>query len=672
MRENFREQVRKAFLTGGSFAAAVPGFEPRPGQLRMAEAWGEALSRGETLVAEAATGIGKTLAYLVPCVLAGVRTIVSTGTKTLQQQLLENDIPLVRAALGVPFSCVVVKGRQNYLCRRRWERFASEPLFEFSREASFFDRMKAFAESTRTGDLSECPGVPDDFHAWSEVNARSETCDFSVCAETERCFLADVRRRAAAADIVVVNHHLFFAELSLRIRRGGGGSGGAGERGGEVLPDAEAVVFDEAQGIEEVASAFFGVTVSLSRALEIVRDVRRAAASEGKEWEGILPLTEEFRRAADAFFRSAGEGEGRFVLPAPGAATPLRSSYRELARAGGELSLSLSGGPGSRVPEGEGPGAAEGLLRRVDSFAEDLSSLLSADSSEAVSWGERRGSSVVLHRTPVEVSPVLAERLWDGSRPVLVTSATLSVSGDLGYFRRRVGLGGVEAGELIVDNEFDFARNALVYVPRGIPDPADEGFAEAAGRETAEVLRASGGGALVLCTSYRTLGLLVGVLRDRLAVPLLVQGEGPRSHLLRTFREDRDAVLVGTGTFWEGIDVPGESLRCVVIDKLPFAPPNDPVVTARIRAIRKRGEDPFTEYQVPEAVLALRQGIGRLLRRSDDFGVVALLDRRIVTRGYGAIFRDSLPAMRWTRNRSEVEEFFRRFGSRSEQQREEA
>ena len=670
MEADLRRRVREAFADGGPLAGGIPGFEPREGQVRMADAWAGALSRGETLVVEAATGIGKTLAYLVPCILGGRRTLVSTGTKTLQEQLVEQDLPRVRDALRVPFSCVVVKGRQNYLCRRRWERFVAEPLFEFSREASHFERMKEFAETTRTGDISACPGIPEDFHAWSEVNARSETCDASTCGETDRCFLADVRRRAAAADLVVVNHHLFFAELSLRAKRGRGGAGGP-DRGFDVLPDADALILDEAQGIEEVASSFFGVTVSLSRALEIVREVRRAASSDAKGWDPVLPLAEEFRRTADLFFRSAGAGEGRFFLPAAEPETSFGRAFRELIRAGAELSLSLSGGPAARVPDGEAAGTAEMLLRRVDSFAEDLSSLVHADSEEAFAWGERRGGSVVLHRTPVEVSSLLADGLWNESRPVLVTSATLSVSRDLSYFRRRVGLGSVDATELIVDNEFDFERNALVYVPRGIPDPADEGFAEAAGRETVEVLRASGGGALVLCTSYRTLGSLVGALREAISVPLLVQGEGPRPHLLRAFREDRDAVLVGTGTFWEGIDVPGESLRCVVIDKLPFAPPNDPVVTARIRAIRESGNDPFLEYQLPEAVLALRQGVGRLLRRGDDFGVVVLLDRRILTRGYGGVFRENLPAMQWTRDRSDVAGFFRRFRIRREQTREE-
>jgi len=660
-----RRRVREAFSGAGPLAAAIPGFEPRGGQVRLADAWAASLGRGETLVAEAATGIGKTLAYLVPCILAGVRTLVSTGTKTLQQQLLEYDIPRVRDALGIPFSCVAVKGRQNYLCRRRWERFAAEPLFEFSREASCFERMKVFAETTRNGDLTECPGIPEEFHAWSEVNARSETCDASACAETERCFLADVRRRAAAADVVVVNHHLFFAELALRLRKGRAGSGGA-ERAGEVLPDVEALVFDEAQGLEEVASAFFGVTVSLSRALEIVREVRRAAAADAAGWEPVLPIAEEFRRTADLFFRSACDGEGRFFLPEVDPSTPFGGAFRGLVRAVAELSLSLSGGPAVRVPDGEADGNAELLRRRVDSFAEDLSSLVATDSDGAFAWGERRGASVVLHRTPVDVSSALSDGLWNASRPVLVTSATLSVSRDLSYFRRRIGLGSVEATELIVDNEFDFGTHALVYIPRGIPDPADVGFAEAAGKEAVEVLRASGGGGLVLCTSYRILESLVAVLREGLEVPVLAQGDGPRHHLLQAFREDRDAVLVGTGTFWEGVDVPGESLRCVVIDKLPFAPPNDPVVTARIRYLRERGRDPFLEYQVPEAVLALRQGVGRLLRHGDDFGVVALLDRRVLTRGYGGIFRENLPAMPWTRDRTEVAGFFRRFGIRRE------
>ena len=664
MRRPFEEEVRDAFAAGGPLARALARFEPRPGQLRLAMAWAEALARGEILVAEAGTGSGKTLAYLIPSVLSGRKTIVSTGTKTLQHQIVENDLPLVREALRAPFSCVVVKGRGNYLCRRRWKRFAAEPLFEFPGEAGSYGRMCRFAETTLTGDISECPGIPDDFHAWSEVSARSETCDPSSCAETERCFLADIRRRAQSADLVVVNHHLYFADLAIRRKREGfpdpAGKGGW-VRGGDVLPIADAVIFDEAHGIEETASSFFGVSVSLARALELVRDLRRAAERDEQAWRLIPPAAEEFRRAADTLFRSAGSGEGRFFLPRPGTDRSFDRLSADLLRTGEELSRAVSASPVSLSLGGDSAGEAEVLLRRIDSFAGDFAFLREADPATAVAWGERRGTAVSLQRTPVEVSPFLAEGLWSGGFPVLLTSATLSVSGTFSYFRERVGLAEVAAKELIVDNEFDFAGKALVYVPAGLPDPGDDAFPASAARETAEILNVSGGGGLILCTSYRTLGALVEGLRDIVPHPLLVQGEAPRMHLLKAFREDADAVLIGTGTFWEGIDVPGESLRCVVIDKLPFAPPTDPVVTARIQAIRERGGDPFLEYQVPEAVLALRQGIGRLLRREDDFGVIALLDHRVITRGYGAIFRENLPAMPWTRDRSAVSELFRRF-----------
>jgi ATP-dependent DNA helicase DinG len=616
------------------------------------------------LVAEAATGIGKTLAYLVPAILSGRKTIVSTGTRTLQQQLMENDIPLVRDVLQYPFSCAVLKGRGNYLCLRRWKRFRSEPLFEFAREAGYFPAMQAFAETTRTGDVSECAGVPEDARVWGEVNARSEMCDPSACGETERCHLASARRRAADADLVVVNHHLFFADLALRERLGPA----RGEEGrfGEVLPRVDAVVFDEAHGVEETASVFFGVTVSLGRARELARDVKRSAARAGGAWDGLLPMAERFRLVAESAFDAVGDGDARFPLPPPSPGTAFGEKTAALLRAGEELALSLSDG----VPRGEGspdaPGADPGpdrdpLLRRVRSFLDDLDSVLSTDSSSAVAWAERRGASVSLHRTPVEVSPVLSGALWGEPIPFLLTSATLSVSGDLSYFRERVGLARVDAREIIVDNEFDFAGRALFYVPGGLPDPSDPAFPAAAAEETREILSCSGGGALVLCTSYRTLSALTDALRGTMPYTLYVQGDAPRAHLLRAFREGEDTVLIGTGTFWEGVDVPGASLRCVVIDKLPFASPSDPVTSARIRALRDRGADPFTEYQLPEAVLSLRQGVGRLLRRGDDFGVVALLDRRVSTRGYGQLFRANLPPARWTDDRAEVAAFFRRF-----------
>ncbi len=656
MTSDLSQNVRAAFSAGGPVSAALAGFEPRPGQMRMAAEWSEAISRGEILVAEAATGIGKTLAYLVPIVLSGRKAILSTGTRTLQQQLVDNDIPVVREALRVPFSCVIVKGRANYLCRRRWKRFAAQPLFEFAREARLFDRMQAFAETTRSGDLSECPGIPDDFRAWGEVNARSEMCDAAACAEEERCYLMDVRRRAAEADLVVVNHHLFFADLALRAKA---------EGARDVLPLPDVVVLDEAHGIEEVASTFFGVTVSLWRAQELCRDVVRACAKAGVGWKPALPAAESLRHAAESMFGAAGDGQGRFFLPLPSADPSFDRRSDELASAGEELCQVLSSCQGRRDGGGDSPslphGDSELLLRRARSFFEDFSELRSPDSRSTVAWGERRGHSIAFCRTPVEVSDILAGTLWRDKVPFLLTSATLSVSRNLSYFRERVGLGGVDAREIIVDNEFDFARKAMVYVPSGLPDPGEDGFPPAAARETAAILGLSGGGALILCTSYRTLSALEDALRGVLPFTLYVQGEAPRTHLLRAFREEEDAVLIGTGTFWEGIDVPGESLRCVIIDKLPFAPPADPVVAARIRAVRERGGDPFTEYQVPEAVLALRQGVGRLLRRGDDFGVVAILDHRVVSRSYGEVFRRNLPEMPWTREREAVGKFFRRF-----------
>jgi len=633
----------------------------------MALAWADALEKSHVLIAEAATGIGKTLAYLVPAVLSGRKTVVSTGTRTLQQQLAENDIPLVRDAIQYPFSCAVLKGRSNYLCMRRWRRFRQEPMFEFAREAAYFPAMQAFAEATRTGDVSECRGVPEDARAWGEVNARSEMCDPYACGETDRCHLMEARRRAAAADVVVVNHHLFFADLALRHRLGAvrPGDDEGRWRHGEVLPRTDAVVFDEAHGIEETASVYFGVSVSLGRARELARDLKRAAAKAGGGWAPTLPLAEQFRLAAESAFDAVGEGDNRFPLPGPTGGGRFREKAAFLVRAGEELSLSLSDGSPRAAERGGAAADAgqdrEALLRRVRSFFEDLGAVLSADSAAAVAWAERRGVSVSLHRTPVEISAVLAGTLWEDPVPFLLTSATLSVSGDLSFFRDRAGLARVDARELIVDNEFDFEGRALFYVPRGLPDPSDPAFPAAAAGETREILDCSGGGALVLCTSYRTLAALTDSLRGELPYTLYVQGDAPRTQLLREFRDGEDTVLIGTGTFWEGVDVPGASLRCVVIDKLPFASPSDPVTSARIRALRERGEDPFDGYQLPEAVLALRQGVGRLLRRGDDYGVVALLDGRVATRAYGGLFRANLPPMKWTRDRADVAAFFHRF-----------
>jgi ATP-dependent DNA helicase DinG len=658
-----------AISPGGPLAGAMKGFEPRPGQLRMALAWADALENSRILVAEAATGIGKTLAYLIPSILSGRKTIVSTGTRTLQQQLLGNEIPLVRDALQYPFSCAVLKGRSNYLCLRRWKRFRAEPMFEFAKETRYFPAMQAFAETTRTGDVAEAVGVPEDARVWGEVNSRSEMCDPAACGETDRCFLAEARRRAASADLVVVNHHLFFADLSLRARLSGRRGDPAGNRGngdegryGEVLPRADAVVFDEAHGIEETASLFFGVSVSLGRARELARDLRRSAARAGGAWIGLLPMSEQFRLAAESVFDAVGQGDSRFPLAGLEAETRFGEKAAFLLQAGEELSQTLSSGvPGDGGSPADPGQDRDALLRRVRSFLADLEAVLSAEPSAAVAWAERRGGSVALHRTPIEVSHVLADSLWEDPIPCLLTSATLSISGDLEFFRERVGLARVDTRELIVDNEFDFADRALFYVPRGLPGPSDPAFPAAASAETRALLECSGGGALVLCTSYRTLSALEEALRGGVPYTLYVQGDAPRAQLLKDFREGEDTVLIGTGTFWEGVDVPGASLRCVIIDKLPFASPSDPVTSARIRAIRERGIDPFSSYQLPEAILALRQGVGRLLRRGDDYGVVALLDDRVANRGYGELFRANLPPMKWTRDRADVAAFFRRF-----------
>lgn len=665
-RGTLREQVRRVFAPGGALQSSLPGFEPRPGQLRLAESWADAISGGSVLVAEAATGIGKTLAYLVPAILSGGKTLVATGTKTLQQQLVDHDIPLLRDAIDIPFSYAVMKGRGNYLCRLRWKRFFSEPLFEFAREARFFDAIAEFAAVTRSGDISECEGVPDDLRVWSEIVSRSDSCDPSACDQADRCYLLTARRRASEADLVVANHHLFFADLALRGKVGINSDGGR-RYPAELLPPADIVVFDEAHGIEEAAASFFGTTVTLGRTIELCRDLARAGGAgvaatgtPGAAWRPVLPATEAFRRAADAFFASVG-GEGRALMPPPGKDPQFHSAASAMAGFGEELAQLLHEGPVAGLPGGDALRDAESLERRVRTFLDDLAAVLETDPARAVSWIERRGHAVTLCRTPVEIAPTLAAAMWEQPPPTLLASATLSVAGDLSYFKTRVGLGSVAATDLIVDNEFDFAEQSLAYVPEGVPDPSDPAFPAEAGRAAARILRLSGGGALVLCTSYRNLSLLAATLRAELPYTIFVQGEAPRARLLRAFRDEEDAVLVGTGTFWEGIDVPGASLRCVVIDKLPFAPPGDPVVEARIKAIRDRGGDPFAEYQVPEAVLSLRQGVGRLLRRGDDYGVVALLDHRVMTRSYGALFRKSLPPMRWTRAIGEVERLFRRF-----------
>jgi ATP-dependent DNA helicase DinG len=631
--------LERAFAADGPFAARVPGFRLRTEQLEMSKAIGEAIEATGVLVAEAGTGTGKTFAYLVPALLAGGKVIVSTGTKTLQDQLFDRDLPAVREALACGASIALLKGRANYVCLYRLRRAAREGRFASRDEALQLRRIERFAALTDTGDRADLADVPEDAPVWAQATSTRDNCLGQGCPDYRDCFVMRARRNALAADVVVVNHHLFFADLVLR------------EEGiSELLPACNTVIFDEAHQLPETARLFFGETLSSAQLVDLARDVRaelRAAGGASPELERIAGRLEKAARDLRLAF---GEHAARM-----GWSQALR--LEGFADALAKLDSSL------RVLEealAAQEGRAEGLdtcLRRTRSARQLLVRLREAEASAEVRWVEVFSHAVQLHATPLSSAELFRRQMGDHARAWIFTSATLAVGEDFGHFTRELGV--PEARTRRWASPFDFPRQCLLYVPKAMPDPGEPGFTEAVVEAVLPVLRASEGRAFLLFTTLRALRRAHELLEGRVPYPLLVQGTGSRSQLLARFRTLGNAVLLGSQSFWEGVDVRGEALSLVVIDKLPFAPPDDPVLAARIEGMRSAGGNPFNDLQLPQAVLQLKQGAGRLIRDEADRGVLMLCDPRLTTRPYGRRILAALPPMALTREVSEVERFFR-------------
>jgi ATP-dependent DNA helicase DinG len=642
---------------GGALARALPGYELRPDQLELARAVARALSERRYLVAEAGTGTGKTLAYLVPAALSGRKVVVSTATKALQEQIWLRDLPLLTERCGVEIRAAALKGRANYWCLERGGRFARSPTFQSRDEAAHWSRLSAWARTTTTGDRSEVD-LPDQYAAWREVSATGETCLGRDCERYQECFVTLARARAMEADVVVVNHHLFFADLSMRTSRAGV----------EVLPDYEAVIFDEAHALEEVATEYFGLSVSSWRIEELVRDAGAAAADRPDLAALLRERTSGLARAGEAFFGPLSEalrGRGGPTAAArPGASPPGRGAsgagrhrgprrqeeegvrapltaelLEPLAAERARLDQALEEVRGM-LADAESP-ALLAIARRAAELRVELEAVTAMAEPSRVFFAEARGRGLFLRAAPVDVSEELVERLYRRLDTAVFTSATLAAQGSFDYFRRQVGLAEFEVLEARLPGPFDYTRQAALVVPEGMPEPAAPGFPAAAAAAVAELCALTGGRAFVLCTSNRMMRALRD-LSSGLPYRLLLQGERPKHRLLEDFRTE-PSVLFATQSFWEGVDVPGEALSLVIIDKLPFAPPGDPVVAARLRAVEARGGDGFSELSVPQAALALRQGFGRLIRTRTDRGIVAVLDPRLLTRGYGRAFLATLP-----------------------------
>ena len=640
------DSLREVLGPGGALSRVLPGYEPRPPQLAMAARVEDALAHGRALLVEAGTGTGKTLAYLLPAARSGLKVVVSTATKTLQEQLADKDVPLLRA-LGVDAKVAFLKGRQNYLCLLRFDRFLRNPTFAVREEAAVFDGIAAWAETTQTGDRAELSDLPENLASWRDLSASADQCIGTKCEHYDRCFVFRVRREAADADVVVVNHHLFFADLALR-------TSSAGDAGAAVLPRYDAVVFDEAHAVEEVATEHFGAQLSSFRVGELGRDALKSltAHSSRVEAAGLAArLMREGREFFDVALESAREGRWPLLR---GALQPAEAERTRLA----ELVRSL----GAAV-SGSGDEELALIERRCLALGADLELFSETERRpDLIHWAESRGGHLFLHASPIDVKGLLQDKLYDRIGPVVFTSATLAVAGQLEYFAQRLGLSD-DSGPLfpleshVLASPFDYASNAALYLPRHMPDPQDPAFPEAVAGELRELLPITSGRAFVLFTSLRNMRAVHALLAAELPWQVLLQGEAPKAQLLKRFR-DRPSVLFASQSFWEGVDVPGEALSLVVIDKLPFASPGEPIVAARIERLRAEGQDAFYGYQLPQAALALKQGFGRLIRSSSDRGIVAVLDARMSRKGYGRVFIESLPRCRILRSPAEAADFW--------------
>jgi ATP-dependent DNA helicase DinG len=643
---------------GGAIQAALERYEHRPEQLALAREVEEVLNRRGYLIAEAGTGTGKTLAYLVPAALSGRRVVISTATKNLQEQIFFKDIPLLRDRVGLEVEAAYLKGRSNYLCIHRFDAFDRDPSFTRAEDQAAWPLLRAWASRTETGDRAELD-LPDAFGAWPQLSTTPENCLGQKCPLYEPCFVTRARRRAEQASIVVVNHHLFFADLAIRSAAGGAAPAG-------ILPRYEAVVFDEAHGLEDAATEHFGVKVSSFRLDDLVRDALAAVPAADARHGLIAAAAIRVKSASEALFAAAprvlglAAGEAATRLTAR-ALAPLRPRVEPVLEALGGLAAASASGEDAQV---------QALARRSGEIAAELGFISLGESPDHVYWGEARGRGVFLRAAPIDVARELQDRLYAAVDTVVFTSATLGAEspgpgeadaaafgrglrahGRFGYFAARMGLSGEDGPaveplrEISVESPFDYRRQAALYAPSHLPETSEPGFVEAVAEEIVALCRITGGRAFALFTSLRNMEAAYRLAAGRLEVPALLQGERPKTALLEAFRA-RPSVLFAAHSFWEGVDVPGEALSLVIIDKLPFASPGDPLVASRIEQLRARGVDPFAGYQLPEAVIALRQGFGRLIRTREDRGIVAVLDRRLITRAYGQTFLRSLPKAR--------------------------
>jgi ATP-dependent DNA helicase DinG len=663
------------FAPGGVLAHTHPAYEFRRGQLQMAQSVEQALEEKRHLIVEAGTGTGKTLAYLMPVIRSGKRVIISTGTKNLQEQLFYKDIPFLEQALfgaaasgakgSRHLSVCYMKGRNNYLCRKKLYDLTDQPVLSGLEEIEQYQAISAWEKTTATGDRAELAELPETSALWHKLDARADACIGQKCSEFERCFVTEMRRRGMESDIIIVNHHLFFADLAIKLQAEGAADAG-------ILPEAAAVIFDEAHELEDVAGNYFGISVSNLRVDDLARDVETSMQHNRMLSASISGALGSLREKSQFFFSLLPPGEGRFAF----------ETRREFLEENGDEFLALNqaltrlAGELEALPQK--PEEIFNFARRAQELQVQLAFALESDDRNTVFWIERRGGranspqrhratekakegfqnrqNVFLQATPIDVGPILRECLWSKLECAVLTSATLAVGGGFEYIRQRLGF--EHARESVLPSHFDYENQALFYVPPDLPDARAPQFTAKAAERIQRLLEITRGRAFVLFTSYAQMNDIYQRLLGFLDYPMLRQGDAPKSALLEEFRLTPNAVLFATSSFWQGVDVQGEQLSCVIIDRLPFAVPSDPIVAARVKAIDADGGNAFFQYQVPAAVITLKQGFGRLIRSLHDRGLLVLLDNRILKKQYGRVFIDSLPNYKKTTDLRVVEEFF--------------
>lgn len=645
--------MEEIFGTNGLIAKHHKEYEHRAGQIKMAEAVLRAFEDKKHLIVEAGTGTGKTMAYLVPAIAYALaknkRVIISTGTKNLQEQLMEKDIPFLQKVMPKKFTASYMKGRSNYACLYRIKKAESQPILEGLDEMDYFDEVRHWSRESETGDRSELVNLPENLSFWGRINAKSETCIGQKCPDFEPCFVTRMRERAEEADIVIVNHHLFFADLNIR-----------GNEYGRVLPDYGAVIFDEAHLVEDIAADYFGFQISSFQVEELARDTDALPITDAVASRHLTKNAAKIIGLADQFwtrFTQVRNQDGRFPLMANAFAqktvkgdiqpTLLGEAYFAFDQALEQLENAVDVFA-DKLTE------AESLVRRIRQTRFDLDFICTQSEKNYVYWLEKRGKGMFLRASPIDVSALLQEKLFDKMETVVMTSATLSSNGKFDFIKDRLGLDGRNIETLVAPSAFDYQKQAVIYLPKAMPDPRAPEFSQMAASEIIKLLQVTNGRAFVLSTSNSSMNALYELVSTRVNFPCFIQGSMSKAGLLDKFRQTPNAVLFATSSFWQGVDVRGEQLSCVIIDKLPFAVPSDPIVAARTRFIDENGGKSFFDYSVPQAVITLKQGIGRLIRSKTDRGVIALLDPRLKTKSYGRDFLNSLPRCRVTNELKDV------------------